>query len=326
MKMTLLKNSIKPVLMASTLALVSANIVAEELPEKRLNSIKRDIKVMTNIIRTTLSDNLGHKVGQLNGIYMAKQGMLFTVSSNRSFSFHFSDHGFSGAPIAPLAPRAPKAPVPVITADNMDEIEESTMEIVEAAMEMAESQIDIYSDIDWSNYSRRDRDEFKREKKALRNQQRELERQARSLERDVREIERKIRDAEFEQELQDGKKNEAKIASLEKELNKYTDSLSSIVAKIQEKAEALRKKAEQARKKHQAKQEKQLLAMEQAISQTVCDFGAGLRSLPKGEHITFNIQGKDNRLYVFDQKSILSCADGKIDAEKLLSRAIKYSL
>ena len=206
------------------------------------------------------------------------------------------------------------------------EIVEAAMEMAESQIEMAESQIDVYSDIDWSSYSHHERDEFKREKKALRNEQRALEREARSLERDVREIERKIRDAEFQQDLQNGKRNDATIEKLEKELNKQMESLSSVVTKIQEKAQVLRQKAQEAQKKHEDKQKQQLVTMEKSISQAVCDFGAGLRSLPKGEHITFNIQGRHNRLYVFDQKNIERCADGDIDADKLLQQAITYSL
>ena len=299
MNKTNLKRVIKPVLLTSVALMFSANTFAAELSEKRLNGLKRDIKVMTNIIKTTLEESVGRKVGQLNGIYMANQGMLFNISAKHQFSYYFTDH---------FAPMPPKAPLPTkvnITAENMEEIEESTMQIVEAAMEMAEHQLDVYSDIDWSHYSRNDRDEYKKQQKALRGQHRELERQARGLERDVRDIERKIRDAEFEQELQDGEKNKAKIASLENDLKDLTNSLSGVIAKIQKKADDLRRKTEEARKKQTEKQTKQLKAMEQAISQTVCDFGAGLRSLPKDEHISFNIEGRQNRIYVFDQKSII---------------------
>jgi len=323
MKNRIFNKLIKPALFTSAVMVFSATAVAAELSDKRLKSLKRDIKVMTNIIKTTLEESVGRNAGQLSGIYIANQGMLFSISAQHHFNHYFMDH------VSPVVPLAPKAPLPTkiqITTDNMEEIEESTMQIVEAAMEMAEHQMDVYSDIDWSHYSRRDKDEFKKQQKMLRSQHRELERQARGLERDVRDIERKIRDAEFEQELRDGEQNKSKIASLEKELAGLTNSLTGVIEQIQKKADDLRKKTEEARKKQTEKQQKQLIAMEQAISQTVCDFGAGLRSLPKGEHISFNIEGRQNRLYVFDQKSIIQCADGDIDAKKLLEKAVKYSM
>ncbi|MDC2889894.1 hypothetical protein [Psychrosphaera algicola] len=80
------------------------------------------------------------------------------------------------------------------------------------------------------------------------------------------------------------------------------------------------------REKQIAQLNARIKVTETAISQAVCDFGGGLRSLAKGEHITFNLKGRSDRLYIFDMPSIYKCADGDITATDLLTKAVQYSL
>lgn len=307
-------------------SLFSSNLMAKDLDEKRLKNIKRDLRIMTTIVKTAVSDvtkNDNHI--QVNSTYMANQGMMFSFSLGHGYSFMFSTLNAPMPPVAPLA-KLPEVNVKVLTPEIVEEISEATMENVEVAMEIAEAQIEFYDDVEWYQYSGGNRNEFRHEQSELRRESRELEREAREIERKVRVIERKIRDAEYSDELREQEKNKQKVAALESEMKTLTESLQGVSDKIIIKAKSLKEKAEKAKQKQMKLQQEQLQQLEVSLSQAVCDFGAGLRSLAKDEHITFNIRGKSNRMYVFDKPTIEKCADGDIDSSELLKRAVTYQL
>jgi hypothetical protein len=311
-------------------ALLSTSINADTLDDKRLNLVKRDIKIMTNIVKTAVNDAIGRS-GQVEGIYLADQGMMFTLRQG-GFVFEFGDM-LSHIPVAPMPPKPIK---PVVASNSgmsiefapetVEAIEEYAMEAAEAAMELAEVQIDMVSDMDWSGVSNQERNKLRAENQELRNQRRELEREARKLERDVREIERKIRDAEFQQEIEADKSNAERIQRWEEELKGLTGSLQGVASKIKEKADVLQQKSATMLKERQEQQLEEQKKVAMAISQSVCDFGGGLRSLKDDQHLTFNIKGKSNLMYVFSSKNIEKCADGDLNAEKLLEKATTYSM
>ena len=321
-----LPKKVKLAVLSLSALLVGTSLQAATIEQSTLDRIQRDMNIMTKILETSLEQGRERNV-RIEGFYLAKQGMVFNVDPSHRFHFDMNDSSF-----APFIPKAPIAPVVIngdarkyLSEQEIEEIEEEAMAAAESAMEMAEISIDFISDSDWSQYTNKERTEQRIIQKAMRDETRALEREARQLERDVREIERKLRDAEFEGELQDAKESE-KVKSLKKEMNKLTDALTKVASKIQEKSEVLRTKAEAIRNKELEKQKKALAETEKVISQTVCDFGPGLRSLPNDQHISFNIEGKVDRLYIFTKQNIMQCGDGKINAAKMLENAIKYSL
>ncbi|MDO6718874.1 hypothetical protein Q4575_05645 [Psychrosphaera sp. 1_MG-2023] len=311
----------------------SSAVQAQDLSEKKLKSVKRDLNIMTTIIKTAINGNensrnsRSHRSSDVEGIYLANQGMVFTIGSRHGVSYSFSRGHHSVAPIAPVPPIPPiiRSSAP-LSEDDVDRIEESTMEAVELAMDMAEVQMEFYSEMDWSHRSSQERSEGRAEQNELEKQRRELEREARKLERNVRDIERKIRDAEYQQELNASADNKKKIAKLEAEMKQQSENLTNVAKEISSKAELLQKKASEMREKQIAQLNARIKVTETAISQAVCDFGGGLRSLAKGEHITFNLKGRSDRLYIFDMPSIYKCADGDITATDLLNKAVQYSL
>ena len=320
-----MKILINTMLTVSLLGL-NANAFSQELQDKRLKNVKRDLKIMTTIVKAAIGDDKKHD-NTVEGTYLAGQGMLFTIGNNRGFRFHFSNSHDHDVPVAPTPPVAPVIPGNApFSESEIEIIEESTMQAVEVAMEMAEMQMEFYSDFDWSEHSSRERSESRTQQRELQNQRRELERESRKLEREVREMERKLRDAEYQQELNASAENKSKIDKLEKELKDMTASMSVVAKKINEKAEALKAKANELRQKQLDQLNAEVKSTEKAISQAVCDFGSGLRSLSKGEFITFSLKGRSNRLYVFDLPSINKCADGDITADELLAKAVQYTL
>ncbi|MFT6529424.1 MAG: hypothetical protein ACJAZB_001067 [Psychrosphaera sp.] len=321
-----LPKKVKLAVLSLSALLLGTSLQAATIEQSTLDRIQRDMNIMTKILETSLEQGRERNV-RIEGVYLANQGMVFNVDPSHRFHFDMNDRNF-----APVMPTAPIAPVVInddarkyLSEQEIEEIEEEAMAAAESAMEMAEISIDFISGSDWSQYTNKERTEQRVIQKAMRDETRALEREARQLERDVREIERKLRDAEFEGELQDAKESE-KVKSLKKEMNKLTDALTKVAGKIQEKSDALRKKAEAIRNKELEKQKKALAETEKVISQTVCDFGSGLRSLPNDQHISFNIEGKVDRLYIFTKQNIMQCGDGKINAAKMLENAIKYSL
>jgi len=324
--MTILSLHKKLKLTALTLSvlLVGTSLQAATIEKNKLERIQRDMNIMTKILETSLEQGRDGNV-RIERFYLANQGMVFNINPSNRFHFDLNDRGFvSRAPvIQPIV--FPENARAFISEEELEEIEEQAMAAAESAMEMAEVSIDFISDSDWSQYTNQERSEQKVIQKSMRDETRALERQARQLERDVREIERKLRDAQFEDELKDAKETE-KVKSLKQEMSKLTDALTKVATKIQKKSEVLRKKAEEIRNKELDKQKKALAETETVISQTVCDFGSGLRSLPDNQHISFNIEGKVDRLYIFTKQNIMQCGDGKINAAKMLDNAIKYTL
>jgi hypothetical protein len=324
--MTILSLHKKLKLTALTLSilLVGTSLQAETIEKNKLERIQRDMNIMTKILETSLEQGRDANV-RIEGFYLANQGMVFNINANNRFNFDLNDRSF--VPRAPVIPPIvfPENARAFISEEELEEIEEQAMAAAESAMEMAEVSIDFISDSDWSQYTNQERSEQKVIQKSMRDETRALERQARQLERDVREIERKLRDAQFEDELKDAKETE-KVKSLKQEMSKLTDALTKVATKIQQKSEVLRKKAEEIRNKELDKQKKALAETETVISQTVCDFGSGLRSLPDNQHISFNIEGKVDHLYIFTKQNIMQCANGKINATKMLDNAIKYTL
>ena len=311
-----------PFLALATLV-TTTGIYAGELDSKKVDRISRDLKIMNNILKTSLSEQTKSRAS-IDSIYLADQGMLFTIEQRDGYHFEF--HNFS-VPHVQVAPTAPKAPIQLrFTEEHVEQIEEAAMIAAESAMEMAEISLDYMSDVDWSSASSAERSKHKARATELRSEKRDLELQARRLEREVRNIERRLRDSEFEEHLEQAEKDSKKSEALKLEMNKLTDSLAGVADKLKQNSSKLQKKAQEIKAKQEEKMRKRLALTETVISETVCDFGSGLRSLKDDQHMSFRIEGQPDRLYVFNKKSIMQCADGDINYAKLLENATKYTL
>lgn len=305
--------------------LASSSSFAADLDERKLNRIERDLKIMNNILKTSLTEQTKSRPS-IDSVYLAEQGMLFTIQERNGF--HFQMHSLPELPELPeLPPLPPRAQISVeFTEEEIDRIEEAAMIAAESAMEMAEISLDYMSDVDWSSVSSSERSAFKAQQSQLKAEKRQLEGEARKLEREVRTIERKLRDSRFEEQIEQAEKDSKKTAALKSQMDKLTDSLSAVADKLKANSSKLQKKAEEIKQEQEKKIKARLALTEKVISESVCDFGSGLRSLEKGQHMTFRIEGKTNRLYVFDKEDIMKCGDGKLTAAKLLQQATKYQM
>ncbi len=305
---------------------------AATIDSSKLDKIEREMKIMNNILRTSLKEQINSRPS-IDSVYLADQGMLFTIEQRQGYRFEFRERRESFPDLAPLPALPtlpdlePLAPVSVeFTESQIEQIEEAAMVAAESAMEMAEISLEYISDVDWSSVSSSERSAHKAQQTQLRSEKRELEKQARKLEREVRNIERKLRDSEFEEQLERAEQDSKKTAALKDQMDKLTHSLAQVADKIKANSAKLQKKANEIKQQQEKKLKARLELTEKVISESVCDFGSGLRSLQKGQHMTVRIEGETNRLYVFSKEHIMKCGNGKVTAAKLLEQATKYEM
>jgi len=90
------------------------------------------------------------------------------------------------------------------------------------------------------------------------------------------------------------------------------------------------KQDKEARSERQTKQQEELLnAVKNSIARSLCDYGAGLRTLPEDERISVILSGaaekRQSVIMVFDKKRVMQCVSGKLKSENLLEKAESYT-
>lgn len=368
----------KPKLTALAIILVS-NIActstpafaADKMDAKQVETVNRDIKIMSNILSTTLKDKIGQRAGDVTGRFLANQGLMFEISSgNRFFTTNFFSHAprVAGLPPAPEMPPAP--PIPAgpnkrvvvvkdgeVVTDNiigedvdveveMDGIEELE-ERIEEVMELRVAADGTERVIEWSNdginqfemlidtndiirqampgATSEEQQALRKKHRELRQKQRELERSANKIERKTRQIERQMRDAELAGELGD-KKTKDKLSALEKQMKQLSTQLSSVNSELLGHRKLVEEQVQKAKKEARERAQKLTKQYADTISEVVCDFAGGLRSLDDDQYMTFYVNDVSKMYYVFSNKDIKRCQAGKMSYRELLSKATKYSL
>lgn len=338
-------NSAIVAMILSGLALGSFDIAAKnELSEQHLDNVKRDIKLMSTILETTLKDKVGQHVGDVKASYLAHQGMLFEINNHSRFSMPkifvsrngdvFSTNGDSSfIPPPPPKPGTPPKPKVEKELEELVEIRMAT-ENTEHYFEMSQHDIeDIEFEIHKAtmianslgeNSSDVHR-EMRKAKDELRQKQRELSIQANKIERKARQVEREIRDAELVSDINNGQ-SDKQIAKLEAQMQDLQKELKVINDEISQHQKKVKKAAKNAKELAIKKQQELTKLYAFAISEMVCDFGMGLKSLKEDKYMTFYVNDASKLYYVFRQNDIEKCNKGKINYRALLDSALKYSL
>ncbi|WP_239023985.1 hypothetical protein [Paraglaciecola marina] len=311
-KMTL---SIKNTLVALTLIAVTTMPLQAvgASGDSAKKQIRNEVGIMLNILRASLKQKSSNNNIRLHAdsvFYLAEQGVVFEIDGGRHGGnfFGFDLQGLiNNIPMAPLAPGS--------SAENhfIDTSE------IEAMVEKFIQHDDDY-----------DHD--------MRDNLRDLSEEKRELAWEKREYERNMRDLEFEKRNADGERK--------KELEKELAKLDKVFIKVQQKAqelEAYRSELEAEHKKEMAIRSaakkklytEALAVFEDTVAEMLCSYGAGLKSLPIGENITFLltdfIQAEDDsvinthdKVYVFKHKDVKSCVTGGINKEQLLTSVNTY--
>ncbi|MFT2091699.1 hypothetical protein [Paraglaciecola sp. 2405UD69-4] len=277
--------------------------------------IRNEVGIMLNILQASLrqqgsNNNVRFRTDSV--FYLANQGVVFEIdggSRGGSF-FGFDLQGLlNHIPVTPTAPNN-------LGASDSHFIDASE---IEAIVERIVQHGDDYND-------------------DLRDNLRDLSEEKRELAWEKREYERSLRDLEFAKRNADSERKEeleTEIAKLDKALAKV-QSKSEQLNKYREELEAQYQKEKAVRSAAKEKLYAESLAMfEDTVGDMLCSYGAGLKSLPLAENVTFLLtdfiqaeddkgMGTQDKVYVFKYTDVKSCVTGAIDKEQLLASANTY--
>lgn len=301
--------------------LISAGVQAGDVATDSYKQMRKEISIMSNILNSTLKeqDNKQFRSGRVEATYLKNQGIVFNISTS-SKRMSFGDINIVVPDFSAIREVAPVIAPEDWAAGRVseEEVERVTEQAMRAYEQIAEGSREM------AEYQR----ELAEEARELRDQQRELA-------RDIRDIERRKRDLEFELRHADEKHKqkisqklkalEEKQAKYKEEERRFSQDATSITSKLKADKLERHKRTQQARTAFYQQ-------VEQSISETMCDYGAGLKSLDKGENVTFVLEnagpksrkGVMDKIYVFKKKDISACVAGKLKAQGLIDKSQNY--
>ena len=277
----------------------------------------KQLDIMGNISKASVASGKGSKGARVTGVdstYLKGQGVVFTVNSSSLRGNHGSYNFNFVMPALPEMPTLPELPVAHIDShehEEMIEVETYVAEALESASESYERALDSLD---------HERDKYRE----LREQQRELAGEVRDIEREMRDLQYQLRRSNDENQ---------------KELAKESAKLEAQKAKIEKQRQMLRQRTEKfnekqkvAKQKQQAQRSEFYLELSNAMAETLCLYGNGLKALPKNEKVTVILKAggdKEGRRYkdqifVYNKKDISACSSDKISVAKLLEKGQGY--
>lgn len=283
-----------------SLALLSGSVVANTTPTTNtLAKSQKEISIMNNILRASLNAEPGIKVRQIKGAYLAGQGYVFNISaSGLSGGFGSWKHYFIEPDI---------------------EFGDEEMMIRAEEMRVEAANQDYQAAMEVLRESSEQLREFAQQEREIEFQIREVERARRDLDLERRHGLKAKQDKSVEKDI---KKLEAKIAELEKEKANVRDKRDDAKEKIKSTTKEKQHKAAEIRKQN-------VRVASKALAQTLCDYGAGLKSLNNKHYVNFILENATGNqadlVFVYSKAKINQCVIGDINAEKLLASATHYS-
>lgn len=302
-KSSLLQTLRRPLLigLVSGLAITSITSYAADFTR-----VEKELRIMSKIFEASMSDSkdrdnrnlFSRSFQSTEATYLANQGMVFSFrfGSNRfgnATDWQVFGEGVGhlvnnitreiGVALSDIEIDAPEAPIPDLRAPQAGNWGADWEESMEAY------------------------DSYREAMEDLRDQNRHHRDEVRDLQRSIREIEREARREEGNKgELEKTKRKlEKKMKELSKKMEVYEKSMEDYKKKQKEKYTISNKKRSD------------------AIVNTLCDYGATLRSLKNKEHITLVFKdfenGKD-QIHVFSYQDVKDCSS----KDKLLKQATSY--
>lgn len=285
------------VMSAAGCATITAQAQQSNISQR--DALKQELEVMNSIFETKLSQHRDENTDQRRRHFRSQQ-LSFDYLAGQgvvyhvNFGRHFNfDFDFDfGAPVPPDAPLPEIIIEKRLINDGIEEIETSYRNVTEAGLAVGE---------------------LVREMQEHRRQVRDLEFAVNSAEGDGRE--------EIEQELAEAKEE---LANARTKLDEHKQQLREASSEIQA-------KQQQRREARAARLQQQVIAFEQTLAETLCTYGATLKSLPNNENVSFVLQGagdKDaggnDKVYIFDKQTLIDCQKNN-NASDLLTKALTYS-
>lgn len=277
--------------------------------EKSYDNLHKQLNIMNNIMLSSakVSQNSRQSlIRSIDSVYLQGQGAIFTIKSNHGGSSHRQFFQMV-SPIAPVAPVAPMSDGDrIIISDDEDFVIE-------------------FSDHD---------DEFEQAIEIF-EQQREGARELRSEQREIayemRDIARQSKDIEYQlQRVEKSAKTE--LTTELKKLEKEKVALKKSKTKLDQKVTQQNKQIKEQKVVQQKARIEHFSALNNTLVETLCLYGNGLQAVPSKEHVSLIIKGAGNKtgrgykdqILVFTKKDINACANSKLTAKKLLSKAEQY--
>jgi hypothetical protein len=295
------------------LALVSSAFLfafSAHSTEANYDNLHKQLNIMNNIMLSSAkaSQNSRHSlIRSIDSIYLQGQGAIFTINSNHGGSSHRQYFQM----VSPVAPSVPVAPV-----SRMPPMSEGHKGIIEGD--------------DFSN----NEDEFERVIEIF-EQQREGARELRSEQREIayemRDIARERKDIEYQLQRVE-KSTKEKLAKKLMKLEKEQVALNKNKAQLDQKVTQQNKQIKQQNIVQQKARLEHFTTLNNTLVETLCLYGNGLQAVPSTEHVSLIIkdagsksrQGYKDQILVFNKKDINACANSKLTAKKLLTKAEQY--
>ncbi|TLU65197.1 hypothetical protein FE810_09780 [Thalassotalea litorea] len=307
--MNKLKKAVLP-LALSVISAIACNTVNAN--ENEYQSLSKQIDIMEDIFTSAIKNSGDSKSIGLMGIesmYLANQGVVFTVKSQRNYKFS----GFTvPMPVVPVAPLAPAGfEDSELFGEDLQDVIDEAMEEAAVAMEMAQDHM---------------RADVERQRQ-LRELERELAYELRDIERENRDLAYKKRTIDKD-ELKEIEQETAKLEQRKKRVLEQKQDLSK-------RANALKAEQEKEVAKQRQQQQAYFNSLEANLSEVLCTYGGGLKSLPGDEHVSLIIKdaavtkasrGNRDRVLVFSKSDIKKCLTESIDAKTLLETATRYQI
>lgn len=300
------------------LALVSSALLlafSAHSAEKNYDDLHKQLNIMNNIMLSSAkaSQNSRHSlIRSIDSIYLQGQGAIFTIISNHGGSSHRQFFQMV-SPVAPSVPVAPVSRMPpnsdahrVVIEDNEDFV-----------IEFSEHEDELERVIEVFEQQREGARELRSEQREIAYEMRDIARERKDIEYQLQRVEKSTKD-----------KLAKKLKKLEKEqvaLNKNKEQLDQKVTKQNKQIKQQYVAQQKARVEH-------FSTLNNTLIETLCLYGNGLQAVPSKEHVSLIIkdagsksrQGYKDQILVFNKKDINACANSKLTAKKLLTKAEKY--
>ena len=296
--------------------LMSVTGFAAEQDNDQYSGIYKQLSIMSDIIKSSVSDKSARQPSQINSIqstYLRGQGVVFTISSaanNRQwghYNFNFVMPEMPEMPVAPIAPEV-----------NQDFREKYDIDVNETVSKALESSADGYERVVEVFEHNRDKT------RAFRDQQRDIAYRLRDVEREKRDLNYQLSRA-----------TDDRKAELKSEIYKLTEQGKTYRGQLQKLTElnnkvAAEQKVEQEKRSQERSNYYQQLAVK--LTETLCLYGNGLKALPKNEHVSVILQAAGEKsagrykdsILVFSKEDITSCSADKITAVSLMNKGKAY--
>ena len=263
-------------------------------PPSHLDPLKREMRIVEDVIDAALRDVPGVRVGAVEADYLAGQGVLISLSLRTPW----------------FGPRHGQRVVKIIRDQNMAVPVPDMVHQILADLEL---------DLDVPMLAPRSVDlsalrELREEQRALRNQQRK--------------VRQRIWGTRLEMAGGEGEEDAADtVAALEEELRRLEDEDDALEARIDAEYEELRSAPDVEEVEVSATAEAPPPAdFDAALAQAVCDYGATLKSLPRDEHLSVRVRERDgDTFHVFRFDDVVGCQRGAMTPDELLGKGVSYS-